>query len=469
MRALQKKELLPLQQASKEHDEHLASITKLCHQKSSTSPAFAIDSSIRMQELGPWNVIPGELAQICIKSFDARTCHTFGDLESLHSDWHKRHTGILKPQEKRRERGLVESPCLLEGCCHCRRSQINPGLWKWVQSTRKALQHLFQPRTAALDDLMHGMVVLVWVGFLSEGQEPKLQHRFTHVPLHYLRPWRPTFLELELAGRQVADLSVLFPSIPKADTSKHDIDLDLKALYDEANKPRLRTMVEFLASLDRTLSWRVEALRLSSSPRPYHDSCGCVRVCWNDVRIESAEILTGDESDEHWLRGDEGNEADESDNNADNDNDDDDNNTPRPPVPSSNPANEEENDKGPAPGDLLMPPDLAKVWDEICEEKARAESSSTASSSNSTSTTSTSSSTTSKARGQPSQATTKVGATSSTIDHLPIPPDTGGVSSSQAKPWAKELHNHPNPTVFCVFLVLISVCVSVRVVWLLRF
>ena len=122
------------------------------------------------------------LAKICVKSFDARTAlheHSSVALDPLCSAWHQQHEGIQKPVARRKEKGLTESQCFKEGCCHCRRGQHHPHLWQWVLRTRRALQHLFPPRSAPLDDLINGLVVVVWVGFGSAGE---LQHRFTHVP-----------------------------------------------------------------------------------------------------------------------------------------------------------------------------------------------------------------------------------------------------------------------------------------------
>ena len=367
-----------------------------------------------------------------MKAFDARTCVTAGDsgLESLHNDWHKRRQAILKLPCKRKEKGLAESQCLREGCYHCRSSQSHPGLWKWVQSTRRALQHLFRPRTTALEDLMHGMVVLVWVGSVIDEPDSKLQYKFTHVPLHYLRPWRPTLLELQLAGRRIVDLSAFFPSTPKADAKKDDIALDLKPMYDEQNKPMLRSMVEFLASLDRTASWRVEALRLSSSPAPYPESCGCVRVCGADIRgTESAEISMGDIVEQPWLDADEGNDGDVSDDN----NDDDD-------APSGNPNKEAEISQGQthpsvSGGVLQMTPALVKVWDDICEQNAKAESSSSSSNST-TSSSSSSSSAKTKTSDDPKQPIANSGSTSMAVADPPAS-DTGGVLFSRQR----DIHN----------------------------
>ena len=55
---------------------------------------------------------------------------------------------------------------------------------------------------------MAANIILAWIGVEKSSGRSEL--RFTHVPLQYLRPWRPTFLELRLVHPLADEASMLF-------------------------------------------------------------------------------------------------------------------------------------------------------------------------------------------------------------------------------------------------------------------
>eukprot|EP00971_Amphidinium_carterae_P124416 2464591-Amphidinium_carterae.1 len=92
---------------------------------------------------------------------------------------------------------------------------------------------------------MAGEICLLWFGLSSET----VQFRVTAVPLHYLRPWRPTLLEMRTVGTDDHNLVHQWCKHLASNTLE-DADADvyatLELLLSNAAEPRMFTPWEFL-------------------------------------------------------------------------------------------------------------------------------------------------------------------------------------------------------------------------------
>ena len=195
-----------------------------------------------------------------MKAFDARDCVRGCDepLTQLSQQWLTRHEGLRKPAPTK-TKGLVETPCLRENCCHCRSNNVNRTLAAAVSCARHVLQTMFPPKSVKLEELMAGNVVLRW---RTLGQNEVVEH-FVHVSLQYLRPWRPTCLHLALKKESEQGILPRF------------CDFVVRL---EDNQPVFHTFPQFVASLDHTRNWSVEMWLLSDKLVGYPGANSQVRA-----------------------------------------------------------------------------------------------------------------------------------------------------------------------------------------------
>ena len=98
----------------------------------------------------------------------------------------------------------------------------------------------------AKESLLTGDLMLAWISFQSVEQGGPVV-AFTHIPLMYLRPWRPTFLVCNHVGKAVEEHVAL-----AAMTSEEDADLPVGPVHltfaakEEGGMPCLQTFDEFV-------------------------------------------------------------------------------------------------------------------------------------------------------------------------------------------------------------------------------
>ena len=113
-------------------------------------------------------------------------------LRQLADGWHTRHLGIKAARPVANVRGITSTQCLQQGCCICR----SPARFFWASAQRVLKENVNQ------EAMVNAEVLLLWVGaetevsLASAVDLPVCTTRGTFVPLHYVRPWRPTFMEV---------------------------------------------------------------------------------------------------------------------------------------------------------------------------------------------------------------------------------------------------------------------------------
>ena len=114
---------------------------------------------------------------------------------SLAADWTRRHAVVDKKDQEDLEvpeHVVTVTECAKVGFCICqgRGEQVH---WFW-NNARTILKDRFSGD--AMKRLRSGQVWLFWRGY-READEP-LAVYCAHCPLHYLKPWRPTFWQVDL-------------------------------------------------------------------------------------------------------------------------------------------------------------------------------------------------------------------------------------------------------------------------------
>ena len=241
----------------------------------------------RLQELhgAQWVAPPSDVPTLSL-AFSADRCPELGALTpssssaannhevsaaDLSAAWKKRYVGVRAsdcphvPPAAARD---LSTPCWKSGVCRCKGS----GRW---------LNHLFTmfrdyvrglcASAAFKEELMQGWVVMLWSGHAvasddavvgqsassSEMPPPTSRRIWTHVALQYLQPWRPTFVEMQMAGgareasgRDMSDLGVG--------------PLKLSVQTTATGEPRMWSVWQLLETLSQDLRWEVEAWHLSA-------------------------------------------------------------------------------------------------------------------------------------------------------------------------------------------------------------
>ena len=282
LRETMKERVRSLLQPLQEEAKALAALGETCRKRVRSESADVLHLSQALRDCGPWQVHPGHI-QTCVRIFEAQQeCSEVADsVEGLADKWHDRHVVIEKPK-KEKIRGLQLPFCLREGTCHCSRNASSKRLRSLWLSARKMLQKLFREKSETVL-LQNGYVVLLWVGMgvsssSSASSTSHPQYRVTHVACMYLRPWRPTFVELTPpSASQQDDLRNVFPDC-RSCTAQQPVYLTMQMFPTASGAPPLHTFLGFLDTLDRSLQWSVAVMKLSDRMAPFPDSVGLVKV-----------------------------------------------------------------------------------------------------------------------------------------------------------------------------------------------
>ena len=131
----------------------------------------------------------------------------------------------------------------------------------WLKA-EEALKQFF------LDDLSSKKLksadaVVLWMGFRDDRC---VAQRLTAAPVHYMRPWRPTFLLLQQVAAPF--------SSPQLGSGRDGKVVTCTVAVDEAGLPHFYTPHQLLASYNKELKWKLSVAFLSTLDKPMIHSAG---------------------------------------------------------------------------------------------------------------------------------------------------------------------------------------------------
>ena len=198
---------------------------------------------------------------------------------SLSSAWAAKHVLVDSGSWVGQDPGArsQKKQCFEAHCCRCRRGSYVMRVYKKVEGFLKALC-----RDKALEkNMVDGLFVLQWCWVDEIGEDTR--NHFTHIPLLYLRPWRPTFAVMTLETPHQEALQPLALDTVVSDSQK----VWLQVRRNEHGGIPMVTMWEWLQSM------RLESLQhkvllaiweVSQLPRPTHAVGGRLRVVGKNLR-----------------------------------------------------------------------------------------------------------------------------------------------------------------------------------------
>ena len=287
-------EIRAAKRLNKQKKQDEAALVKRCLQHSKDTTPALLTSSRTLTNLGRWDVVPG-LCDACVHMSDARDfCNgAAGSLSVLGEGWHERHRGIFSDGGAKRMTGLRGSLCWQAGTCHCSKTPGGTLLKKLWQEMRKSLRRIFANKTLQ-DALMAGLCAIVFTG-VSRGSDPAVSHRCVFVALQYLKPWRPTFLEVTpFSDDDTLTLLKLFPTLPE--NLNADEALTMTVVADEQDGPLYLSALQFLKTLDAMKDWRMRVAWLADSEAPFVNSVGKFRMV---VRARDSDVTWWTDTTRH--------------------------------------------------------------------------------------------------------------------------------------------------------------------------
>ena len=179
----------------------------------------------------------------------------------LSKDWRDRHQGIREAsfQQLPFARGASANSCRLSRCCTvgmcvCKgeglaRSRMWAGAAKALQEGLQDLQ----------DELRDGPIMVSWWPTHGDEQSHNPIVRYTAIPLHYARPWRPTLAEVEPIE---SDLEAIAGDV-----------LTFRPLL-RNNSFQLKLPLFLMAEFDLALEWHLDVWKLQEAEIPCPTFCG---------------------------------------------------------------------------------------------------------------------------------------------------------------------------------------------------
>ena len=192
-------------------------------------------------------------------------CNSNANIANLARQWKQAHQGIPKAVPQR-IRGQVQTPCHEAAVCLCRntpRGTIIKFMWHKAEVVLKQ----FFPDDTDQEKLKQAEAVVLWMGFQDNHMVTEL---LTAIPIHYVRPWRPTFLQLARTSPPT--------SIPTSRTGRADKVFTCKVEVNSDGLPFFCTPQQFVSNLDPELKWRMAVGWLSMKEKPFVDSAGRIAV-----------------------------------------------------------------------------------------------------------------------------------------------------------------------------------------------
>ena len=203
-------------------------------------PPFATTSAVSFPHCCPALNLTVAASKDCLQ-----TLQELGTT-NLSKSWEKRHMALVADPCGQRAKVDRDKLCRQHGQCLCK----GDGRWLWQasQCCIAAMKRTFVSGSRALDFLLEGRVVAVWHCYTDGTDVDEEKVRYTLAALHYLRPWRTTWVEMERCGQDHLKVA--------------------KRLYEGLAEPKLYTHVDFVATLHLESRWEVSYLLLSSSEAP---------------------------------------------------------------------------------------------------------------------------------------------------------------------------------------------------------
>ena len=266
-----------------------------------------------LREMGQWLAVPHScpaaflhksVSEACRAGVVDGSCSGRGSPKRLSEAWHRRHLGIREPSRSPKVKGVRRSECWKQGCCLCRSGAQKLSL-QTAATLRQRLQH-----PPLSESLLQSKIFCLWLGSseklpdrLSASDPSSLVYRLAYIPLQYLKPWRPTFMEVSLES----SLAEFLGSLPQ------DGPLDGMELWHTVcfcrptDRMPLYTPFDFARSLDSSLHWSILLLELSGRSVPWVESVAKVkaRVCCGtflEVWSPEAPLEVGFDTDGLWCR-----------------------------------------------------------------------------------------------------------------------------------------------------------------------
>eukprot|EP00971_Amphidinium_carterae_P277380 5504964-Amphidinium_carterae.7 len=188
---------------------------------------------------------------------DGRGNHS---IDGLRNAWLQRHEGV-RANNTKQPASTTPSVCFRAGTCFCgRQFAKHRALWT---SAKEHIRATLPKSDREASTLRTGEVVLAWLGADSNAEDEAVfaECHFTAIPLHYFKPWKPTFLEM-----RCVDTDAFLQKLTVQGTEGEAITLAMstETVRGRADIPKFRTPEQFVKSLDVSKNWSLRFLRLSS-------------------------------------------------------------------------------------------------------------------------------------------------------------------------------------------------------------
>ena len=197
-------------------------------------------------------------------------------LSRLGQAWRRRHWGVDAKKKEQQDRFWKPRPCYRNGVCTCGQAGAAVRqLWKKVQDFLK--QRLGSKRP---ENLLHGHVVLCWRRHCRNAEQEHLL-QFTGVPLHYLRPFRPTLLMMSPLPIPTIQKFGLDDELETQEALQHGRSHHgfLSLTVDDIDGvPTFFETRAFMKTLDLEYVWSLRVLLLSTRGALCRSPPGAVRV-----------------------------------------------------------------------------------------------------------------------------------------------------------------------------------------------
>eukprot|EP00971_Amphidinium_carterae_P333517 6468300-Amphidinium_carterae.5 len=249
------------------------------HEFSKSKDATALQYCQTLRQLGNWQNVPGHTETSVFTSTAVDACKKAlanVNLVELEKNWLNRHLGF-KAAKKTQIRGLQESPCLRDYFCHCkdRKGRIVKKMWDCA--CRKLKDTFAEPNQQQL--LKDASVAVLFVGASTEPM-PVYAVRIAFVALQYLRPWTPTFVELDFQSstdqERVLHILGIF-SGPQTEVA-NDMYITTHIKGNATNGPHFSTPHALMDSFDEQWCWSLATATLSERGVPFFHSNGLLQL-----------------------------------------------------------------------------------------------------------------------------------------------------------------------------------------------
>ena len=242
-------------------------------------PPLVLQTHRTLLDIGTWVTGDGRYEGAALSFEVEKMCerkHGVSNISLLASEWQRQHQAI-RAAPTRRFKTPGETRCFQAGICLCQRTEHGPRRRKMYQAAEDVLKQFFRNKDDT-EALKQGEVAVLWCGFKSV--EEQQQHRIrsvlvTAVPLHYMRPWRPTYLLLCPVQGEFEKFEAWLQNQRSSDASGVSLICGLEV---EDGNPCFATFPQLMERLDPQMRWSIVITRLSSLAKPFLNSDGLVKL-----------------------------------------------------------------------------------------------------------------------------------------------------------------------------------------------